>query len=368
MIQNRAYILLTRKLNGEANESEISELNILLEQNPEFNKLAGRISAHWTTQHESDEEFLEATYLLHLERMKEKGEIINTHDHLLEEAITEAGSEKKSGKRFLIWAIPAILIIAGASWFFTGKEQDKPAPLAISGNNQISTRNGSRTKIDLPDGSSVWLNAGSKLEYDKSFGNELREVHLTGEAYFDVVKNPDKPFIVNTKAAKVKVLGTAFNVRCYPEDNKIETSLIHGSVEVTLNKRPEQKWVLKPNEKLVLLNEYAAPQLRERVAEVKRASEPVIAIKKLTYLPSEKNSVETAWTFNILSFRDENFSEVSKKMARWYDVEFVFKKKELEDMMLYGSFTTETIDEAMEALQYSFKFRYSIKDKVVTIY
>jgi ferric-dicitrate binding protein FerR (iron transport regulator) len=368
MIQNRAYILLTRKLNGEANESEISELNILLEQELEFNNVASRISAHWTNQQDSDEEFMEATYLLHLERMKEKGTEIIHHDNLLEETIAEPEMSRRKGKRILAWAIPAILIIAAGAWFFTRKDQVKPVGLAINGNSQISTRNGSRTKIELPDGSSVWLNAGSKLEYDKSFGNELREVHLTGEAYFDVVRNPDKPFIVNTKAAKVKVLGTAFNVRCYPEDNKIETSLIHGSVEVTLNKRPEEKWILKPNEKLVLLNDYVAPQLRERVAETKRASEPVIAIKKLTYLPSEKNSVETAWTFNILSFRDENFSEVSKKMARWYDVEFVFKKKELEDMMLYGSFTTETIDEAMEALQYSFKFRYSIKDKVVTIY
>lgn len=367
MTQNRAYILLTRKLNGEANDSEISELNRLLEQNPEFNQLAGRISTHWTTQHDSDEEFLEATYLLHLERLKERGEVINTHDNSLEEII-EPVSEKKSRKKILIWALPAVLIIAVASWLFTGKEQEKPAPLAISGNNQISTRNGSRTKVDLPDGSSVWLNAGSKLEYDKLFGNELREVYLTGEAYFDVVKNPDKPFIVHTKAAKVKVLGTAFNVRSYPEDNKIETSVIHGSVEVTLNKRPEEKWILKPNEKLEILNEYVAPQLRERVVEAKKITEPVIAKKKLTYLPGEKNSVETAWTFNILSFRDENFSEVSKKMARWYNVEFVFKNKELEDMMLYGSFTTETINEAMEALQYSFKFRYDIKDKVVTIY
>jgi len=368
MTQNRAYILLTRKLNGEANESEISELSFLLEQNPEFNMLAGRISAHWTYQHKSDQEFLEATYLLHLERMKEKGIEIFHHENLLEEAIIESEKPKRKAKKILTWAIPVVLMITVAAWFFTRKEQIKPAALAINGNSQISTRNGSRTKIELPDGSSVWLNAGSKLEYDKSFGNELREVHLTGEAYFDVVRNPDKPFIVITKAAKGKLLGTAFYVGCYTYEKKIETSLIHGSVEVTLNKRPEEKWVLKPNEKLVLLNDYAAPQLRERVAETKRVSEPVIAIKKLTYLPSEKNSVETAWTFNILSFRDENFSEVSKKMARWYDVEFVFKKKELEDMMLYGSFTTETIDEAMEALQYSFKFRYSIKDKVVTIY
>jgi len=220
----------------------------------------------------------------------------------------------------------------------------------------------------LPDGSVVWLNAGSKLEYDKSFGNTIREVKLSGEAYFDVVKNPSKPFIVNTNSAKVKVLGTAFNVRSYPDDNKIETSLIRGSVEVTLNKRPEEKWILKPNEKLVLLNDYIAPQVKEKALDKRIINEPVIAIKKLTYQPGETVAVEAAWTSNKLSFEDESFLEVSHKMARWYDVNFVFKSEELKNLMLHGSFTTETINQAMEALQYSFKFKYEIKDKLVTIY
>jgi transmembrane sensor len=373
MINNRAYILLTRKLTGEANESEINELNLLLDENPEFTQVANQVSIHWGTQQGSDEEFLEATYLLHIERMKTAGVEFNNHETLIDEVSPQLIPKASNWRKTILWSFPLVLLLAVAAWFFTKTKNGPVAGLAKinSGNNLISTRNGSRTKIELPDGSSVWLNAGSKLEYDKSFGNDTRDVYLTGEAYFDVVKNPEKPFIVNTGKAKVKVLGTAFNVRCYPDDKKIETSLIHGSVEVILNNKPEEKWVLKPNHKLVLFynNKNLGRQLKEEVASNKKAViEPEISIKRLTYLPGEPNAVETAWTFNILSFEDESFVEAAQKMARWYDVEFVFKKKELENLLLHGTFTIETIHEAMEALQYSFKFRYEIKDKIVTIY
>lgn len=371
MTNNRAYILLTRKLTGEANESEINELNLLLQESSEFNLAATQIANHWNTQPVSDEEFLEATYLLHLDRMKNAGIEINHHDNSLEEIFSEPEQQKSKNRKIFLWSMPVFLILAASVWFFTRTKNEEVAQQSklSSGNSLISTRNGSRTKIELPDGSSVWLNAGSKLEYDKSFGNETRNVYLTGEAYFDVVRNPERPFIVNTGSAKVKVLGTAFNIRCYPDDKKIETSLIHGSVEVTLNNNPEKKWILKPNHKLVLSYEHLGPQLKEKKKENRKAViEPDILEKELTYLPGEINSVETAWTFNILSFEDESFAEAAKKMARWYDVEFVFKNKELEKLMLHGTFTIETIREAMEALQYSFKFRYEIKDKVVTIY
>lgn len=369
MLQERIDTLLTRKLSGEATDTEIRELELYIQQSPGLQSIINTTIEHWNTKHVTDEEFLEATYLQHLARMKNKGidflsPEFSHHDQ------TNNSSFKRSMKRIIVWTVPLGLILFLGIRMMSSKELTKSEQLVAStGSNEISTRNGSRSsKIQLPDGSTVWLNAGSKLEYDKSFGNILREVTLIGEAYFDVVKNPAKPFIVNTNTAKVKVLGTAFNVRSYPEDNKIETSLIRGSVEVTLNKRPDERWILKPNEKLVLLNDYVAPQQRERVPIKKIPNEPVIAIKKLTYQPGESVAVETAWTYNKLSFEEESFAEVANKMARWYDVNFIFKNKELEEMMLHGSFTTETINQAMEALQYSFKFKYEIKDKQVTIY
>ena len=367
MLSERLNTLLTRKLSGEATETEIRELQSFVDQTPGIEPIINTIIAHWNKEHSSDQEFLEATYLIHLERMKTKRVGFHPGEHSSEPVNKSSGIKrifKISGV-----LVPVILILFLGIRIISPRSHTKSEQITGSGNNEISTRNGSRSKIQLPDGSVVWLNAGSKLEYDKSFGNTIREVKLTGEAFFDVVKNPAKPFIVNTSSARVKVLGTAFNVRCYPEDKKIETSLIRGSVEVTLNKRPEEKWILKPNEKLVLLNDYITPEVKEKITAKKLLhNEPVIAIKRLTYQPGESIAVEAAWTYNKLSFEDESFLEVANKMARWYDVSFIFKNKELEDLMLHGSFTTETISQAMEALQYSFKFKYEIKDKQVTIY
>ena len=94
----------------------------------------------------------------------------------------------------------------------------------------LSTK-GSRSRSLLPDGTTVWLNAGSKLYYENDF-NGTREVRLEGEAFFDVVKQTDRPFIVHTSGIDIKVLGTAFNVKSYPEDKTVETTLYRGLVQV----------------------------------------------------------------------------------------------------------------------------------------
>lgn len=367
--QDKLWNLLTKKLAGEALEEELVELDALILLNPGAQYQADLITEMWKQQGKQNIQAGEAAFMRHLVNHKEDF-FQETKTELVTDEIfagRKTAWQRYHGKNLLILA--SVLLLSVSTFLYFNKSQKPAAPVAEAVSS-VATKNGNRSKIILPDGSTVWLNAGSKLEYDKSFGNIIREVHLDGEAYFDVVKNPQKPFIVKTSAANIKVLGTTFNVRSYPDDKKIETSLIHGSVEVTLNKRPDEKWILKPNEKLVLLNEYLKPiaQKENTAIQQRFSKEPVIALKKLTYHAGETIAVETAWTRNILSFEDESFYEAAQKMERWYDVKFVFKKKEHEDLMLHGSFTNETISQAMEALQYSFKFRFDIKENVVTIY
>ena len=107
----------------------------------------------------------------------------------------------------------------------TAKEEDSTKTL--------SAENGSRTRTILPDGSTVWVNAGSHISFDNDFKGQTREVTLNGEAYFDVVKNPKQPFIVHVSGYDIRVLGTAFNVKSYPGDKTIETTLLRGLVQVT---------------------------------------------------------------------------------------------------------------------------------------
>src|SRR4029078_631833 len=102
--------------------------------------------------------------------------------------------------------------------------------------NTVSTKRGSKSKVQLPDGTQVWLNADSRIAYNEKFQGNLREVTLEGEAYFDVVRDEKRPFVIHTAAIDIKVLGTAFNVRSYANEKNTETSLIRGSIEVTLVK------------------------------------------------------------------------------------------------------------------------------------
>ncbi len=111
---------------------------------------------------------------------------------------------------------------------------------------------GSQTKIVLPDGTIAWLNSGSTLKYNNSYGNENRTVELTGEGYFEVQKNPNKPFYVYANEIKVKVLGTIFNVRSYVDEADVEVDLLEGKVDVSVESVKNSKVLsLLPNERMV---------------------------------------------------------------------------------------------------------------------
>jgi ferric-dicitrate binding protein FerR (iron transport regulator) len=370
MHTDRIWTLLARKLAGETSPEEIGELESLLREHPDTHLKIQAVVESWSEKNDSNTELTEAAYNKVLSRLKDEGyfAVAEESDYPIEQEIDQA--KKFSGRHLLAACVILAISLSGIFLWLNSKKKVTNS-LAAAPINIISTKYGSRSKVELPDGSVVWLNAGSKLTYDKDFGNSLREVNLTGEGFFDVVHNADKPFIIHTSFFDIKDLGTQFNVKCYPEDKTTETSLVEGSVEITVKKRPKDKWILKPDEKLVLLNETMALNDKKEPDGVKAdhtPQEPIIAIKKLTYLAQDSFSVETAWTYNKLSFEDEAFSEVAKKMSRWFDAGFEFKSKKLEDIHLNGSFITETLEQAMEALKYTNRFNYEIKDRKVTIY
>jgi ferric-dicitrate binding protein FerR (iron transport regulator) len=168
------------------------------------------------------------------------------------------------------------------------------------------------------------------------------------------------------------VLGTQFNVKSYPSDKTTETSLIRGSVEVVVKNRPNEKYVLKPNEKLVVLNDQqpvkAVPSNNYGGAGRLLNRDNLIAIKNLTYQQGDTSDIESAWIRNKLSVKNMPFVEMAKIMERWYDVRFEFRNQKLEDLWITGSFDNETLTQALEALQFSFAFNYDINDKTVIVY
>ncbi len=370
MNNDRIWILLTRKLSGEATQTELDELLLLLGNAHEADKIIEEISDFWYSNPNTDNEFLQATYFLHLERMKSKGIYLTDEEQGLNEQEADLPSGKKGVapfKKFIISAMFVIVMIS--SWLLIKQKQDTTVAQKPIIPVQVLTQNGSRTKLLLPDGSNVWLNSGSKITYNKDFEKgDLREVNLTGEAFFDVVKNAKRPFIIHTAKMDIKVLGTRFNVKAYKDDKTTETSLIKGIVEVYLKNNPAEKYLLKPNQKLVLLND--APEKIARSANIKTRSEAAEQgiIKPLTYLEGSETDIESSWTKNILSFEDESFVEVAKKMERWYDVSIEFKNKRWEEKFLNGSFEKENLEQAMKAIQFSTGFKFKIEGEKVFIY
>lgn len=359
MHQNHFWNLLAKHLSGEASAVEREELEILIKAHPELSFAAQHVTDLWKLKGSYDISETENAFKKHLHLLK-KSELISKQDIVeTETAKEENGPIKKTFRPLVIVVIAVIFLVGG--WLIKStraKDDDKAIPNQTA---EISTRPGSRTKLILPDSSVVWLNAGSKLTYSQPFGATDRTVTLIGEAFFDVVKM-SKPFIIHTEGIQIKVLGTAFNVRSYPAEKKIETSLVRGRVEVTLDKSPEKKYVLKPNEKLTLNTE-------ESVATSfkKKGVLPLATISTLQYLDNSTIIPETSWVENKLVFVDESFADIARKMERWYGVTIVFKNEKVKGERFTGVFEKESVSQALEAIQMTVPFHFTIKDSEITL-
>lgn len=369
MTRDRIWTLLSRKLSGEANEAELSELGDLIKNHPDIDIPVHLINEFWTVPDEKEEDFLEATFHLHTSRLKEKGfdlELNSEETGTLNLDFPPA--ENKFKRKILITSAIAVTAIILFFIIFTTAPNTAKDKFAQS---EVSTKAGSRTKIQLPDGSSVWLNSNSKITYNNDhFVTGIREVSLSGEAYFEVAKNPAKPFIIHTSKMDIKVLGTAFNVKCYPGEKNTETSLIHGSIEVTMKDRQE-KIMMKPNEKLIINDEdtkalkIVGKRSTEKIIPV--ISKPIIELSHLTLYPADNSVVETGWKENRLIFSSETLEEIALKMERWYGITILITNNRLKKELLTGSFEKETINEALDALQFTTPFTYKADKNIITI-
>ena len=332
--------------------AELKDLENLILEHPEWQYAIQNLEDLWKHQPPKDDMQAEDAYMLHLHRMKELNIPFGDTPTIIPVTIG------KNRIRKWYWAAAAVLIVATglltAGTLFNKK--DTKALVATNEINEVSTRKGSKSKIQLPDGSVVWLNAGSKLTYNKEYGQQIREVTLTGEGYFDVMKNKEKPFIIHTSNINIKVLGTAFNVKAYPEDKQTETSLIRGSIEVTINNRPADKFTLSPNEKLIVENEFFTKKEAEKSDS--KYAQPAISINKLKYSAIDSGVAETQWIDNKLVFNDESFAELVIRMERWYDVEIEINDPQLQQKRMTGNFEKETIDQAIDALKEMIPFRH----------
>ena len=234
------------------------------------------------------------------------------------------------------------------------------------------TKPGSKSIITLTDGTQVTVNSASELKYPASFEGKTREVFLVGEAFFDVHKDHEHPFIVHTGKMNIKVLGTAFNVKAYPKDLTSETTLIRGMIEITLKDRPSDRIILKPNDKLILKTGLEFDQTKNEAKKVNIAIDPTLSqytLTALTHLTDGDTAVvETSWLEGKLVFRNEDFASLALRLQRWYGVNISFKNDEIKTLRFNGTFEHETVDEALSALKRTENFHYKINGTDILIY
>lgn len=206
---------------------------------------------------------------------------------------------------------------------------------------------GSRTKLTLPDGTLVWLNAGSRMAYSQGFGVENRKVELTGEGYFEVQRNEEVPFLVKTNSLLVKVLGTKFNFRDYPDDAEAIVSLSEGKVALSNLLRKENEKLLSPNERVILDKKSGKMHIESSIA---------------------LNSLQ--WTNGYLFFDEELLTDVAKELERSYNVKIYIASDSLKTFRFYGNFIRreQNVKEVLEALSATRKIHYTIEGRNVTLY
>jgi transmembrane sensor len=201
----------------------------------------------------------------------------------------------------------------------------------------VKTAAGMQTDFILPDGSHVWLNSGSALEYPVAFAHDIRQVKLTGEAFFDVKKDPSHPFIVNAGKLNVEVKGTRFDVCNYPNESNSELTLESGSVRLFEGDLRENKTValIKPGERALL-------------------------DKNLEKLTVSKVDVEkhTSWKEGMLIFRDDKMDDVVIKLNRKFNVDIILKDPEIKEYIYTATFEDETLTQILGLLKISAPVNY----------
>ena len=240
-------------------------------------------------------------------------------------------------------AVVAIIIAVGCISYWQGEVNVKDTFADIS----VEAPLGSKTKLYLPDGTLVWLNAGSRMTYSQGFGVDNRKVELEGEGYFEVKRNEKIPFFVKTKDLQLQVLGTKFNFRDYPEDHEVVVSLLEGKVGLNNLLREEKEAVLSPDERAVL-----------------NKANGLLTVESVTA------SNASQWTDGYLFFDEELLPDIAKELERSYNVKIHIANDSLKTFRFYGNFVRreQNIQEVLEALASKEKMQYKIEERNITIY
>ena len=266
---------------------------------------------------------------------------------LFRQRVADAGRKKEQISRFswkTFMRVAAVILILVVP--FAADWQGKEAVKHTFADMVVEAPMGAHTKLYLPDGTLVWLNAGSKIIYSQGFGVDDRQLKLEGEGYFEVMRNEKLPFKINTKEVNLKVLGTKFNFRNYPDDEEVTVNLMEGKVALHNGIKAMPELYLEPDEKMVL-NKLTGKMTKSRA----------------------KADKANVWIKDELFFDEELLEDIAKKLMRSYNVK-VEVADSLRNKRFYGSFSISgnTIDKILDIMVSTQQMKYRYENDVYILY
>jgi|GEM_PF-134603 len=279
------------------------------------------------------------------------------------------GSGMRRRPRRRVWAAMAVLLLlAGGAllWHYRPAFRNAPAAKATV----YHAKAGERKQLRLPDGSAILLNGGSTITVAADFNQRSRNVYLSGEAYFEVAPDAGQPFMVHTPAILIKVLGTTFNVKAYPEDTVTETALLEGAIQVYASSSagrsglPENGVLLSSRRKLQVAN----PEAKAGLPSATRLQASRYRVIPLTGDTALNKPLETDWTRGRLTFNDQPFDIIARELERWYGVKIRFEDAQLKQYRFVATFDKESIDQVLRALQATSSFHYRRLQDTIILY
>lgn len=201
---------------------------------------------------------------------------------------------------------------------------------------------GQRSNLILPDGTKVWLNSGSRLEYNSTYSKKERKVKLIGEAFFEVSKDKRHRFLVKTELMDIEALGTAFNVQAYPDENEVTTSLVNGKVRIST---PCKDVILLPN---------------QQVCYVKSTN-------SLSTNDLESAEYANAWIHGEFSFKKATLEEIAKELNRMYNMEFKFNSDEIKGLRFTGIIKNNSLTNVLEIISLTAPVTFEVKDDYIIL-
>jgi len=251
--------------------------------------------------------------------------------------------------RRLWWAAAAAILLTAFAVLYRPFSKPLPVGERTAHFSTINTGPGMKKMIRLPDGTAVFLNSTSSITYADDYNDSLRKITLKGEAFFQVVKDPGKPFVVEFKGLYTRVLGTSFNINAYPENKAAQVAVATGKVEVG-----KMKDIAVKGAALAVL--VPGKQLDYSFSERKAALFNVDDI-----------AVIGDWKQGVIRFKGEDFGQVALRLEKWYNVKISFENRALRNCRFRGTFKNLSLQKVLGLLQKSSGFNFEINQQQVFI-